>query len=175
MLQAVSDCLQDLLKCTSKDMSVCSRLTCRSTARAARLRSRSHMFVLMSSAAAEPEHNASNIRNCHACLCGVTRMIIKGTCAMQTGQCDQLRLHATMESLAKTQHLSTEYGTKCNSSSDFARHRDCPVQACMYIDERLSEGTMSCLSYMLAFHVANSRLRSFALIYPSSAFFSGGT
>lgn len=133
MLQAVSDCLQDLLKCTSKDMSVCSRLTCRSTARAARLRSRSHMFVLMSSAAAEPEHNASNIRNCHACLCGVTRMIIKGTCAMQTGQCDQLRLHATMESLAKTQHLSTEYATKCSSSSDFARHRDCPG---MYVHRR---------------------------------------
>ena len=52
---------------------------------------------------------------------------------MQTGQCDQLRLHATMESLAKTQHLSTEYATKCSSSSDFARHRDCPG---MYVHRR---------------------------------------
>ncbi len=58
-----------------------------------------------------------------------------------------------MESLARMQHLSTEYGNQCTSSSNFAGHRDCPEQACTYIRERLSDGTVQCLSYMLAFRV----------------------
>ena len=92
----------------------------------------------MSSDAAGLEHNASNIRNCQVCLRGVTSMAITENCTTQTGKCDQLRLHETTESLARTQHLFTDYGNQC-TSPEFAGHRDCPEQACTYIDERLSE------------------------------------